>query len=89
MNVNSSNVLGAINFGVGYLQLTIFLAAMNIPWMSKKMYQKFEEGLLEYFEETAFDLMIETGNEERKIAVDSGNVDVDGVPKITVIADGA
>lgn len=39
-------------------------------------------------QETAFDEMIKAGNEERQIAINSGNVDKNGTPLCTVVADG-
>jgi len=38
-------------------------------------------------QETAFDEMIKAGNEERQIAINSGNVDENGTPLCTVVAD--
>lgn len=38
--------------------------------------------------ETAIDELIKAGNEERQIAINSGNVDDDGTPLCTVVADG-
>lgn len=39
-------------------------------------------------QETAFDEMIKAGNEERQIAINSGNVDENGTPLCTVVTDG-
>jgi len=39
-------------------------------------------------QETAFDEMIKAGNEERQIAINNGNVDENGTPLCTVVADG-
>jgi hypothetical protein len=57
--------------------------------MSYNLYQKIENNLNEIFEEECWQSMIEAGREEAKIAIESGNVDENNVPLITVIADGA
>lgn len=38
--------------------------------------------------ETALDEMIKAGNEERQIAINNGNIDENGIPLCTVVADG-
>lgn len=39
-------------------------------------------------EDTALEEIIKAGIEERRLAIECGNVDKDGVPMCTVIADG-
>lgn len=39
-------------------------------------------------QDTAIDEMIKAGKEEREIAIKNGNVDENGIPMCTVIADG-
>jgi len=39
-------------------------------------------------QEIAFDEMIKAGNEERQIAINSGNVDENGTPLCTLVSDG-
>lgn len=38
--------------------------------------------------DTALEEMIKAGNEERQLAIDRNNLDTDGTPMCTVIADG-
>jgi len=38
--------------------------------------------------DSALEEMIKAGNEERQLAIDSNNLDTDGTPMCTVIADG-
>lgn len=56
--------------------------------MSSTPYIKHLLEIGDTLKDSALDEMIKAGNEERKLAIDSGNVDKDGVPMCTVIADG-
>jgi hypothetical protein len=89
LNANGAAVMGTINVGCGFSQLNELAACLNMPGMSYNLYQKIENNLNEIFEEECWQSMIEAGREEAKIAIESGNVDENNVPLITVIADGA
>lgn len=56
--------------------------------MSSKTYTNIETTLETEIKNTAWFEMERAGKEEKQIAIKSGNIDVDGIPFITVAADG-
>lgn len=56
--------------------------------MAPKSYISIENILQKEIKNTAWAEMQKAGEEEKKIALDLGNVDTDGIPLITVVADG-
>jgi len=74
--------------GIGYSQVNEFCAGIEIPSMASKSYICIENILQKEIKNTAWLEMQKAGEEEKKIALDLGNVDTDGVPLITVVADG-
>lgn len=89
MNVNTATVTAVVNSGQGFTQLETFSAIMNMPSMSNKLYQKLHEDVHKFTSETAWEAMSLAAEEEAKLAVANGDVREDGIPMITVIADGA
>lgn len=55
--------------------------------MSAKMYHSFQSILQDEIKDTAWSEMKVAGDEERKYAIESGSVDNDGIPLITIVAD--
>lgn len=51
-------------------------------------YQKLLSNMGDLVHDTAWDEIKRAGDEERKIALEEGNTDEDGIPMCTVIADG-
>jgi len=74
--------------GIGYAQLDELCAAMNIPCMSDKTYIKNREKLVNDFEKTATENMKMAGKVEKQLALERNDV-INGIPYITVIADGS
>lgn len=89
MNVNTATVMAVVNSGQGFTQLETFSAIMNMPSMSNKLYQNLHEDVHKFTSETAWEAMSLAAEEEANLAVANGDVSEDGVPMITVIADGA
>lgn len=89
MDVNTAAVTALVNSGQGYVQLEIFSALLNMPNMSNKLYQKIHEKVEKFTHNTAWESMSSAAEEEAKLAIDNGDVNENGVPMITVIADGA
>lgn len=89
MDVNTSAVSGTITTGGGHAQLEEFLSTMNVPPMSDKTFRKFEDKLCKEMMETAEAEMKAAAEEEARLAVEHGDVDKDGTPLITVVADGS
>lgn len=69
--------------------LDAFSGTMNMPGMSNKLYQKVHDKISQITEQTAWDSMSSAAIEESNIAIENGQVNKNGVPLITVIADGA
>lgn len=74
--------------GIGHTQLSELSASIELPSLSSASYLKNLSVLSNSIKETAIDEMIKAGNEERQIAINSGNVDENGTPLCTVVADG-
>lgn len=87
--INKSIVFGMISTGGGYSQMQEIFSYCNIPIMSNHTYLKTENEVANAIHETAWDEMKDAGEKERTIAIEKGRVDTDGIPYITVIADGA
>ena len=85
MPINTSAVLGVISIGGGFRQLEEFTCTMEIPTINQKTY-KIEH---DRFEEAAVNSMYEAAKTEAELAIAAGDVDVDGAPLVTVVADGS
>lgn len=74
--------------GIGYTQLSEFFAGLEVPSISSKTYNIIESSLQKEIQNTAWIEMKKAGVEEKRLALEAGNVDKDGIPMITVVADG-
>lgn len=63
-------------------------AAIELPSISSSAYIKHLSILGNDVKDAAIEEMIKAGKEEQQLALESGNVDENGVPLCTVIADG-
>lgn len=89
MDVNTGAVCGTITTGGGHAQLEEFLGVLDIPPMSQKTFKLYEEKVSKGWAATAAAEMEQAAAEEARLAVEHGEVDKDGTPLITVVADGA
>lgn len=89
LDINQAVVLGALGSGVGYTQVRQQFGYCNIPVISTQLYIKTEMELANSIHEVAWEVLEVAGEEEKAIAIRKGHIDPDGVPFITVIADGA
>lgn len=89
MNVNMAVVSAVVNTGQGYAQLDEFAATLNMPVISNRMYQDTHSKVFHYTHKMALEGMLLAGKEEGRLAIERGDVDNNGRPKIAVIADGA
>lgn len=87
-SVNKAAVHACQAIGIGYTQLSELMAFLEIPTVSETSYIKIQEGVADTVHDTAWDEMKRAGEEEKQIALECGEVDVDGIPIITVVADG-
>lgn len=88
MSINSAMVSATLCTGLGYSQLDLISAILNMHNMSNPIYQKLHNELFKHINEVALDAMKEAGKEEAKLALEENSVTEDGIPLITVVADG-
>lgn len=74
--------------GIGYTQVYEFLSGLEIPSISSNTYTHIETLLGAEISYTAWSEMEKAGQEEKRLAIESGCVGSDGIPMITVVADG-
>jgi hypothetical protein len=89
MDINTALVSSMVTTGGGYSQLQEIQASLNMPCMSRKTWSKYHTKVHEAMHDSAYVSMLEAGKEEARLAIVAGDVDIDGVPVIMVIADGA
>lgn len=89
MDINSAAVAGVISSGGGYSCLETIMGAMNIRCMNYKTFDKHQDIVASGWEKTALVEMKLAADEEISLAKQRGDVDQDGVPLLTVVADGS
>ncbi|KAK5648354.1 hypothetical protein RI129_003246 [Pyrocoelia pectoralis] len=89
VDINTAAVIGSVNIGAGFTQLQSFTSSLDIPPMSYKMFARAHETACNAWESLAWETMKEAAKEESLIAIQSGSVDEDGIPMITVVCDGS
>lgn len=85
--VNEQAVLGIMSIGLGYKHLEKIAATLEIPYGSHRTYDKFHNKVCDKIEEKTQEVIDEAIKEEKKIAIESGNI-INGIPFITVKCDG-
>nr|XP_034195031.1 uncharacterized protein LOC117611204 [Osmia lignaria] len=86
----SCAVAGTIVNGGSYAQMEEFLAAMNIPSMSKKEFRKHHDKIVKALIVAAEEEMVTAAEEEKRLAIERGDiVSGCGIPHIPVVADGS
>lgn len=86
--INEGIVSGTIAIGIGHSQLAELSATIDVPYMSSTTYFKVQSTLSMKIHDVALQEMLLAGKEEKQIAIERGNIDNDGIPMCTVIADG-
>jgi hypothetical protein len=89
VNINFSAVAGVMSSGGGFNQMEEILTATDIPCMSNRSYKKYHDRVCDWWEQTASQEMEAAAKTEAAIAIEKGNIDTDGTPLLTVIADGS
>lgn len=87
--INDAVTLGAISIGIGYSQCEELFANLNVPFMAEGTFSSSFAKVSSTIHSTALTSMEEAAEEERQLAIDLGEVDNEGYPCITVVADGA
>lgn len=62
---------------------------MEIPTINQKTYKIEHDRICDGYEEAAFKSMNEAAKEEAQLAIAAKEVDIDGTPLVTVVADGS
>lgn len=86
--INTAIVSGTCAVGIGFTQVAEFSASIDVPCMTHKTYIKLSNIFAEEVKETAWNIMQIAGLEEKRLALEAGDVDIDGTPMCPVIADG-
>ncbi|XP_076660424.1 uncharacterized protein LOC143363777 [Halictus rubicundus] len=89
LNINCSAVAGTITSGGGYIQMEEMFSAMNIPCMSRWIYRKCHDDIVETSINAAEAEMIAAAEEEKRLATERGDVLPSGIRFIPVVADGS
>ena len=89
LDVNTSMVLGSVSIGIGYSQINELAACLNMPLMSANTFSNYHTAVAHLVRESAWKNMEAAAAEEANLATAEGEVDVDGIPCITVVTDGA
>lgn len=87
MDVNTGAVAGIMTIGSGFSGLQELLGAMDISCMSNPTYNRYHKAVSEGWQQAALREMQEAAEEECCLAKQRGDVDKDGVPLLTVVAD--
>lgn len=88
MDLNYAAIFSTVVTGKGYSQIDEWTSALNIPFMSERKYRIIEKKVGIDIVSTADKAMKDAIEEEKKVAMLTGNVDSDGYPLITVVTDG-
>lgn len=88
MPINDATVNGSIAAGIGFTQLSEMCAVMDIPCMSSSTFLLVQEFISKRIHEVAEVQMKIVGDEERQLAIEAVEIDTDGTPMCTVVADG-
>uniref|UniRef100_A0A2S2NH11 Mutator-like transposase domain-containing protein n=1 Tax=Schizaphis graminum TaxID=13262 RepID=A0A2S2NH11_SCHGA len=88
ISINQAIVSGTIAAGIGYTQLAEVLVSADIPCMSNTTYNAVLLVMSESIHNAALKEMQLAGEEEKKLAIEAGEIDDDGTPMCTVVADG-
>lgn len=74
--------------GIGQTQLFELSSALEIPCMANTTFSREHEDLSSSIHSLAWEEIRKAGEEERQLAIEAGDIDDDGVPFCSVVADG-
>lgn len=87
LEVNYSSALGAYAVGIDYYQCQEFFGTLDMPFMAVATYDKRQKLVQDDVRQLSENLKNEAMAKEKQIAVERGEVDVNGTPKIAGYAD--
>ncbi|KAL4153670.1 hypothetical protein QTP88_001503 [Uroleucon formosanum] len=88
LTINKAVLNGTVAIGIGQRQLTEFSAALEMPSMANTTYSRVHKSMHSSIHDSARTEMLKAGEEERRLAIEDGDVDEDGNALCTVVADG-
>ena len=88
LGINMSAVSATNGAGVGFSVLEEIISGMDMPWLSNKTFLNYQNSLSELWNQEIETEIEENVREASKNAVQRGDVDEDGMPLLTVVADG-
>ncbi|XP_067216539.1 uncharacterized protein [Linepithema humile] len=88
LDINTAVAAATITTGIGYAQLNELCAAINVPCMSESTYITFRDNIVDDFQKTAMENMKMAGEIEKQLALERNDI-INGIPYITVVADGS
>lgn len=88
-NINTDVVTGIMSIGCGYSNMEELFSILNVPSMCNNTFIKEHDRISKAYEETALAEMEAAANKEKELAIESGEVDKNGVPLLTVVVDGS
>lgn len=86
--INQAATNASIGIGIGYSQLKEFSAILDVPAFSSNTYESYFSKMSQIIEESAWEQMQFAGIEEKRLALEAGDIDSDGIPMCPVVADG-
>ncbi|XP_054002063.1 uncharacterized protein LOC128888896 isoform X3 [Hylaeus anthracinus] len=90
IDINNAAVSATMVTGGGYNQLEEVMSAMNVSCMTKRIFQKCHNDIIDAFEVAAQREMEDAGREEKESAITRGDVVPEsGIPWMSVVADGS
>lgn len=87
-DIGHAAVEGIMSIGAGFYGLEEFLSTLGVPCISNYSYSKIQNKLNDDWKITSELNMKENVENEKKLAIERGDVDVDGMPLLTVVTDG-
>ncbi|KAL4083125.1 hypothetical protein QTP88_028455 [Uroleucon formosanum] len=86
--INQAATNASIGIGIGYSQLKEFSAILDIPAFCSSTYESYFSKISKVIEESAWEQMQLAGIEEKRWALEAGDIDSNGIPMCPVVADG-
>lgn len=88
LSICDSAVWGIVSSGGGYRNIEEIFSFLGIKCINKATFNKLENKMGECWKSVLSETIISAGIEERKLAIQNGDITDAGVPYITVIVDG-
>ena len=89
MDINTAAVAATIANGIGHTQLPEILAGMSVHCLSDRTYTKYKNRLQIELNAAADKCMKEAAEEEKRLAIERGDVTSTGIPFTKVATDGS